>query len=137
MSERRSLWRILLEEFRRIEEELSRIEEDFLRRLKETETMRGCITPLYNLYESGDEIILTADMPGSNKDEIDLRASEDHLRIEAPCRSPLRKVMHGKYMLHIKLPAKIEPSSVKARYKDGVLEVIARKKLPGVRVKIE
>ena len=31
---RKPLWRILLDEFRRIEEEMSRIEDEFIRRIK-------------------------------------------------------------------------------------------------------
>jgi len=136
MLRRRPLWRILLDEFRRMEEEMQRVEEEFIRRLKEAEGMRGCITPLYNLYESGDEIILTADLPGSSKEEIDLRVGEDYIKIEAPCRSAVRRV-EGKYLLHVQLPVKIDPSTVKARYREGVLEVVAKKKITGVRVKVE
>lgn len=132
---KRPLWKILLDEFRRMEEEMQQVEEEFIRRLKETEEMRGCITPLYNLYESGDEIILTADMPGVNKEEIDLRVGEDYIKVEAPCRSALRR--GEKYLLHIQLPVKIDPSSVRARYKEGVLEVVVKKKIGGVRVKVE
>jgi len=132
---RKPLWRILLDEFRRIEEEMSRIEDEFIRKIKEAEGMRGCITPLHNLYESGDEIIFTADMPGSNKDEIDLRVGENYIRIEAPCRSPIRG--ERKYLLHVELPVEIDPTSVRARYKDGVLEVVARKRLRGFRIRVE
>jgi len=137
MERRKPLWRIILDEFRRMEAEISRMEEEFFRMIKEAESMRRCITPLYNLYESGDEIILTADLPGTSKDEIDLRAGEDYFKIEAPCRSPLRKVEEGRYVLHVRLPVKIDPETVRARYKDGVLEVVARKKLAGYRIKIE
>ncbi len=135
MLRRRPWWRVLLEEFRAIEEEMQRFEEEFMRRIKEAEAMRGCIIPLYNIYESGDEVILTADMPGVNKEEIDLRVGEDYVRVEAPCRSALRPGQ--KYLLHIKLPSKIDPSTVRARYREGVLEIVAKKKVAGVRVKVE
>ncbi|MCD6312773.1 MAG: Hsp20/alpha crystallin family protein [Thaumarchaeota archaeon] len=134
---RRSLWRRILEEFRRIEAEMSRMEDEFFRLMREAEERRGCITPLYNIYESGDEIILTADLPGASKDEIDLTAGEDYLRIEAPCRSPLRREAGRRYVLHIKLPVKIDPETVRARYKEGVLEVVAKKRVAGFRVKVE
>jgi len=137
MERRRPLWRMLLDELKRIEAEIGRMEEEFFRMVKEAEAMRGCITPLYNIYESGDEVILTADLPGASRDEIDLRAGEDYFKIEAPCRSPLRRVEEGRYVLHVRLPVKIDPESVRARYKDGVLEVVAKKKLMGYRIKIE
>ena len=89
------------------------------------------------LYESGDEVILTADLPGASKDEIDLTAGEDYFRIEAPCRSPLRREEGRKYVLHVRLPVAIDPESVRARYKEGVLEVVAKKKFTGYRIKVE
>jgi HSP20 family protein len=134
---RRNIWRRILEEFRRVEAEISRMEDEFFRLMREAEERSGCITPLYNVYESGDEVRLTADLPGASKEEIGLIAGEDYLRIEAPCRSPLRGGEGRRYVLHVRLPAKIDPQSVKARYKEGVLEVIARKKITGYRIRIE
>lgn len=128
---------MILDEFRRIERELERMEEEFIMRLKEAEAMRGCVTPLYNIYESGDEVIITADMPGSNKEEIELTVGEDYLKVEAPCRSPLRRTEEGRYLLHIKLPVEVDPETVRARYKEGVLEIVAKKRIRGVRVKVE
>jgi len=137
MERRKPLWRIILDELRRMEAEMNRVEEEFFRMVKEAEGMRKQITPLYNLYESGDEVILTADLPGTSKEEIDLRVGEDYFRVEAPCKSPVRKVEEGKYVLHVRLPFKIDPQSVRARYKEGVLEVVAKKKITGFRVKVE
>lgn len=137
MSYRRSLWKIMLDEFRRVEQELRSLEEEFYMRIKGLEAMRGCITPLYNVYESGDELIITADMPGANKEEIDLTVGEDYLKIEAPCRSPARRIREGKYILHVRFPVEIVPETVRARYKDGVLEVVAKKKIKGVKIKVE
>ncbi|MEM2732931.1 MAG: Hsp20/alpha crystallin family protein, partial [Nitrososphaerota archaeon] len=137
MSSRRSLWKYILDEFRRIEQELRSMEEEFYIKLKGVEVMRGCITPLYNVYESGDELIITADMPGTSKEEIDITVGEDYVKIEAPCRSPVRKIGEGKYILHIRLPVEIDQENVKARYKEGVLEIIARKKMKGVKIKVE
>ena len=134
---RRSLWRRILDEFRRVEAEASRIEDEVFRLMREAEERRRCITPLYNIYESGDEIVLTADLPGASREEIDLTAGEDYLRIEAPCRSPLREGEGRKYVLHIRLPMKIDPRSVRARYREGVLEIVARKKVAGFKIKIE
>ncbi|MCS7125652.1 MAG: Hsp20/alpha crystallin family protein [Aigarchaeota archaeon] len=137
MAYRRSLWKLMLDEFKRLEQELRNIEEDFYMKIKGLESMRGCITPLYNIYESGDELIITADLPGTSRDEIDLTVSEDYLKIEAPCRSPARRMREGRYLLHIRLPVEIEPESVKARYKEGVLEINAKKKIKGFKIKVE
>ena len=135
--ERKSLWRIILDEIRRMEAEVNRMEEEIFKMIKEAEGMRKCITPLYNLYESGDEVVLTADLPGANKAEIELVAGEDYFKIEAPCRSPVRKIQEGRYILHVRLPVKIDPETIRARYKEGVLEVVAKKKITGYKIKVE
>ncbi len=134
---RRSVWRRVLDEFRMVEAEVSRMEDELFRLMREAEERSGCMTPLYNLYESGDEVRLTADLPGASKEEIGLIAGEDYFRVEAPCRSPLRGGEGRRYVLHLRLPAKIDPKSVRARYKDGVLEVVAKKKVAGYRIKID
>lgn len=128
---------MILNEIRRMEAEMSRMEEELFKMIKEAELMRKCITPLHNLYESGDEVILTADLPGTSKEEIELVVGEDYFKIEAPCKSPARKMQEGKYMLHVQLPFKIDPETVRARYKEGVLEVVAKKKIAGYKVKVE
>lgn len=126
-----------MDEFRRLEQELRGFEEEFLSRLKGLETMRGCITPLYNVYESGDELIVTADIPGTNKEEIELTVGEDYIKIEAPCRSGVRRARDGKYVLHLRLPVEIEPETVKARYREGVLEIVAKKRIKGIKIRVE
>ncbi|RLG02814.1 MAG: Hsp20/alpha crystallin family protein, partial [Thaumarchaeota archaeon] len=48
-----------------------------------------------------------------------------------------RREAGRRYVLHIKLPVKIDPETVRARYKEGVLEVVAKKRVVGFRVKVE
>lgn len=87
--------------------------------------------PLVETYEEDDEIIVVAEVPGVSKENINLMAGEDELEISA--ETPERK-----YRKRVKLPAPIDPDSVKASYKNGVLEVrMKRKGGEKKRVKVE
>ncbi len=79
--------------------------------------------PLVDVIETDDEIQVIAEMPGVNKEDIDLGASETKLEIRAEGES-------RKYHEVVELPDEIDPDSAKARYNNGVLEVILKKKRP-------
>lgn len=77
--------------------------------------------PVVDVIEKGDEIIVVADVPGVSKEEIDVEATERRLIIRA--RSSERK-----YYREVELPADVDPTSAKASYRNGILEVRLKKK---------
>lgn len=113
--------------------------EETMRMIKEAEMRTGCIMPLYEVVESENEYVVTIDMPGVRKEEIDLHVYEDGLSVEAPCRSDIPSRRYGnRYRLMVRLPREVDVSSANARYLHGVLEVkIAKKSSRGTRIKIE
>ena len=74
------------------------------------------------------------ELPGVEKKEIDLK-SQDH-ELEVTVDNPLRK-----YYKKLSLPAEVEPKSITANFKNGVLEVqlkrVEPKKMTGKKIKIE
>ncbi|MDI3497444.1 archaeal heat shock protein Hsp20 [Archaeoglobus sp.] len=89
--------------------------------------------PLVDVIETDNEIQIIAEMPGVNKDDIELNATETTLEIRAEGEN-------RKYYETVELPAEVDPDSAKARYNNGVLEVILKKKTPktsGKKIKIE
>jgi len=89
--------------------------------------------PLIDVIETDDEVQVIAEMPGVNKDDIDLNATEKSLEIKAEGEN-------RRYYEVVELPCEVIPDSAKARYNNGVLEVIFRKKHPekkGKKIKIE
>ncbi|WP_202319091.1 archaeal heat shock protein Hsp20 [Archaeoglobus neptunius] len=89
--------------------------------------------PLVDVIETDNEVQVIAEMPGVNKEDIELNATERSLEIRAEGEN-------RKYYETVELPVEVEPDSAKARYNNGVLEVILRKKTPkkgGKRIKIE
>lgn len=79
--------------------------------------------PLIDIIETDDEIQVIVEMPGVNKEDIELNASETKLEIKAEGEN-------RKYYEVVDLPDEVDPESAKARYNNGVLEVILKRKHP-------
>ncbi len=90
--------------------------------------------PLVDIMEEDKEVIIVAELPGVEKDEINLHATEDHLTISVD--TPERK-----YHKEMTLPAKVDSKSARASYKNGVLEVrlkkLEEKAVKGERISLE
>ena len=76
--------------------------------------------PLVDIISEGKEIVVIAELPGVEKDQINLKATDNYLVLNAT--APQRK-----YYKKIEFKEKIDPSSAKAIYKNGVLEVRFKK----------
>lgn len=77
--------------------------------------------PLVDIYTTNGEVKVIAELPGVNKEDIQLHGTEDTLTISVD--TPERK-----YYKEVKLPAKVDPKGAKTNYKNGVLEVTLPKK---------
>lgn len=91
--------------------------------------------PLVDVLESENEITVVAEMPGVDKDKIDVKVVEDGKTLIINASNEKKK-----YYKEVDLPAKVDPESAKATYKNGVLEVKLRKlgkEEKGIKIKIE
>ena len=78
--------------------------------------------PLVEVNEEQDQIILIAEMPGVNKEDIELNATNRSITIST------QKIVSGRsYFKEIDLPAAINQDYAKARYTNGILEVRLKK----------
>jgi len=89
--------------------------------------------PLTDVVESDDEIAVTVELPGVDKKDVNLHVAEDAISV---------KVETGRhYHAQIPLPAKVVPSTAKATFKNGILDVSVRRveepNMRGHRVDIE
>jgi len=84
--------------------------------------------------EKNNEFNITAEMPGINREDIELNATENEVVIKA--NSAARK-----YYKFIPAASPIDPESASAKYNNGVLEVTLKlkgeKKPQGRNIKIE
>jgi HSP20 family protein len=86
--------------------------------------------PPVNLYEEADGIEVTAFMPGVKADSLNLQLLNQSLVIEGEKMSDLqekpyvrRERTFGTFQKSVRLPFKVDPGSVEATLRDGVLTV--------------
>jgi len=93
------------------------------------------IEPFVDIIEEEETIKIIADLPGVEKEDINIEATESEVRISA-------ERGERKYFKVVKLPARVRPDTAKASYKNGVLTITIEKeekskKLSGVKIKVE
>jgi HSP20 family protein len=76
--------------------------------------------PLVDVIEENDEIAVFAEIPGVEKNDIRLHSNEKNLTISVNSKG-------RKYHKELELPESVLPTSAKAKYKNGVLEVRLKK----------
>ena len=76
--------------------------------------------PLTDVYEEKDHVVVVVEMPGVEKEKIDVRASFDKIIVSG-------KNENRKYYKEILLPVKVKPETAKAKYKNGILEIRVEK----------
>jgi len=86
--------------------------------------------PLVDIVETDGEIQVVAELPGVDKKDIKLTATEDELTISV--ENPERK-----YFKQVALPVKVKVREARTQYKNGVLEVAFPKALQDKRDKGE
>ena len=108
-----------------------------LRRTKPEEQIEPLIEEREPLIDvtSGEKVIqVVAEIPGVDKNDIKLNATEDMLVISVDAE-------RRKYYKEIELPEKVNSKSAKASYRNGVLEVtlekLKRETSKGEHIKIE
>jgi len=72
-------------------------------------------TPLTDVQDTGEKVLVTIDIPGVEKDDIDLNVMDDILVVSVEGKR--------RYKKRIKLPSKVDPQAAEANYNNGVLEV--------------
>ncbi len=76
--------------------------------------------PITDIFDEEDEVIVMAEMPGINADDIKLDLKEDILDISAQNED-------REYHKEVLLPAKIQAETLRSSYKNGILEIKMKK----------
>ena len=94
-------------------------------------------TPPVDLYETGSEYVLIAELPGLSRDEIEIHAEDNRIILRGarasavPCEQYHRVERgHGRFSRTFALPDAIAVDGVSADLKDGVLTVTIPKATP-------
>jgi HSP20 family protein len=91
--------------------------------------------PLVDIIETDGEVRIVVELPGVEKNDIKLHATEDTLTISVD-------IPQRKYYKEITLPAKVKAKEARTQYKNGVLEIALpktkeEKKPKGELIKID
>lgn len=76
--------------------------------------------PITDIFDEEDEVIVMAEMPGINAEDIILNLKEDILDISVQSEDRI-------YHKEILLPAKIQAETLQSTYKNGILEIKMKK----------
>jgi len=93
-------------------------------------TCRGAF-PFVDLFQDGDDTVLTAEIPGVKREDINIEVKENLFRIhgerklEYPEKASIHRVerQNMKFDRTIRLPIRVDSNNVKAEYINGVLKV--------------
>jgi HSP20 family protein len=77
--------------------------------------------PLTDIIEGDDDVAVTVEIPGVEKNDIDLNVNGDSLEIKVG--APQRK-----YHKTLELPCDVVPKTTKATYKNGILDIVIKRK---------
>ncbi|RKY42885.1 MAG: Hsp20/alpha crystallin family protein [Candidatus Makaraimicrobium thalassicum] len=99
--------------------------------------LEGAWSPAIDVYDSKDNVMVKADVPGMKKDEIDVSVHGDTLIIKGEKKQEKEtkekdfvrtERFYGAFNRALRLPATIDAAKVSASYKNGVLELVLPKK---------
>jgi len=83
--------------------------------------------PGLDLEEMENEVVVRAEVPGFEPNELELMLRDNTLTIRAEHREPVEgkaaERRHARLERTVTLPAGVEPDKIEARYRNGVLEV--------------
>ncbi len=77
--------------------------------------------PLVDVFEEEDNVLVTAEIPGIEEEDIEIEVRDKELLIEADGET-------NSYSKKVDLPEKVEEESLKREYKNGVLSLKFKKK---------
>ena len=100
--------------------------------------------PVMDIYETDEEVVIKAEMPGVRKEDIVLNVSPNSVEIRAELNEEKEENVRGyykkervlkRYYRTVSLPAKVSTNDVKAKFENGIL-VIRMKKEKGEKKRV-
>lgn len=120
-------------EFRQLQKEINRLFRDF----PMSERSEGAMwAPRVDVSETDKNLIIHAELPGIPKEKINIDFNEGVLTISGERSEERREEnatyhrmerSYGKFLRQFSVPHDVDPNSITASYKDGVLEVVIPK----------
>jgi HSP20 family protein len=118
-----------------LQDRLNRAFSDPMTRLASAEAV-GNWFPAVDIREEPDAVVLSAELPGMNRDDIEVKVENGTITLRGEKKQEKEVNSDGAYRLEryfgsfarsFVLPTTIDADTIKATYKDGVLEVVLPK----------
>lgn len=105
-------------------------------------------SPKIEVFERGDQLVVSADLPGLSKDDVKIEFLDNRLTIEGERRDEREEKgesfyrserKYGSFYRDIPLPKGADAARAKANFKNGVLEItmpVSPKQAGGKRIEI-
>lgn len=101
--------------------------------------------PPVNVWAGQNSVAVATELPGLTREDIELTIQEDTLTVEGERKPPTGEGMawhrrergYGRFSRTIKLPFRIDPEQVQARFVNGLLEVEMQRPKADLPRKIE
>lgn len=109
-----------------------------------SETTTVAWMPKIDVKSKGDDLVVRAELPGINPDEVDIEVTDGVLTIKGERKAEeeredegwlIRESSYGAFERSMVLPEGVDPGSISAEYTDGILEVHVPKALEAARPK--
>jgi len=103
------------------------------------------LAPLVDVQEKDDSVVVTTDLPGVDKKDVDIRVSEDMIEISATCKKEeekeeegysLKERSYSSFSRAVSLPASVTEEGATAKLENGVLTVTLPKTKEAEKTKI-
>ena len=103
----------------------------------------GLWSPAVDLIDKKDKLLAKVELPGVEKKDIKLSLNENNLTVQGETKKDeeskkeeyyYRERVYGSYSRTISLPAEVDKDKIKAKFKNGILEIVMPKK-PEVKPK--
>lgn len=96
--------------------------------LRDQTTSEGPYPPI-NVFQQGDDILAIIELPGVEKDSLQIQAKENTIRIAGKKSASYpdgvsvhrRERTFGEFDRTLSLPVGLDPDHIKAEYRDGIL----------------
>ncbi len=121
-----------------LQERMNRLMADFRTRspFGEEEMAQGAWIPAVDIYETKESIVLNVELPGVTKEDISLEVKDSTLTIKG--EKKLEKDVkeenfhrmertYGSFTRAFTLPSTMQQDRVKAKFRDGILEIMIPK----------
>lgn len=96
---------------------------------EETRESERYVTPVVDIYEEEGGLTVVADMPGLEKDDVEISAEKNVLKIVGRARQSMERdwtyqeFVPRSYYREFRLGNKIDQGGIQAEYKNGVLNL--------------